>query len=146
MRKSKSKVQEPLQVQVLAQSDPFYLKGITELHIATLHEALYHLEVCQKKRRREFEDIDSYNSSKSHFIINLSITQENLITKITKVGEISFVDLVACERITDPKLCLSERHMTENRSINKSLSALSLCIENISRGTKADFRSSVLTK
>ena len=79
-------------------------------------------------------------------MVNLTIVQENLITKISKVGELCFVDLVGVERINDVTACMSEKELRENRSINKALSQLALIIEQMSKGVKADFRSSNLTK
>jgi hypothetical protein len=123
-------------------SDPFYVKGVTEISIGTLRDAMYLLEVSKNNRSKILET----NSSRSHFILTLSITQENSVTKIVKVGELSFVDLVACERITDSKAFLTGQELTENKTINKGLSYLCNCIENLSKGLKGDFRSCNLTK
>jgi hypothetical protein len=118
------------------------VKGVTELSIGTLRDAMYLLEVSKNNRSKILET----DSSRSHFILTLSISQENSITKITKVGELSFVDLVACERNNDAKLCMSEHAKTEVSSLNKGLSLLNTCIENLSKGIKGDFRSCNLTK
>ena len=75
-----------------------------------------------------------------------TIIQENLITKISKIGELSFVDLVGSERISDPKFSPNSEDFNESKSINKALSHLSHCIENMSKGKKGDFRSCNLTK
>lgn len=123
-------------------SDPFYMKGVTELSVGTLKDAMYLLEISKNNRSKILET----NSSRSHFILNLSVTQENTVTKITKVGDMSFVDLVACERITDSRLCLSGPELSENKTINKGLTYLNSCIENLAKGLKGDFRSCNLTK
>jgi hypothetical protein len=120
-------------------ADPFHIKDVTEISVSNLKEALYMLQISQNLRR-------SGDGGKSHFIANLTIVQENLITKISKIGELCFIDLAGCERIDDMRACLSEEQMQVNKNINKGLSALSLCIENLSNGKKGDFRSCNLTK
>lgn len=122
--------------------DPFFVEGVTELTTATLRDAMYMVEFSKNQRSKCTED----NSSKSHFVLTLTVIQENVITKISKIGELSFVDLVACERINDPKLLMSRSALQQNSTINKGLSYLSTCIENMANGRKGDFRSCNLTK
>lgn len=100
------------------------------------------VEVSKNHRAKCTED----NSSKSHYVLTMTVIQENLITKISKIGELSFVDLVACERINDPTVFLTGSALHQNKTINKGLSYLSTCIENMSNGLKGDFRSCSLTK
>ena len=121
--------------------EPFFAKDKSEPSISGLKEALYLLEVSQNTRKKLDNESPKYN-----FMVTLTILQENLITKISKVGELCFVDLVGAERINDVRACKTEKEINENRSINKALLNLARIIEQMSKGQRADFRSSTLTK
>lgn len=112
--------------------------------MTNLKEALYYLEVGLNHRKKASGS--ETVGSKSHFLVNLTIVQENLITKINKSGSMSFVDLVGCERNTNSTTIFSGDELQENKSINRGLSQLHLCIENVAKGLKGDFRSCSLTK
>jgi kinesin family protein 5 len=63
-------------------------------------------------------------SSRSHSIFMLSVSQKNLDTGSTRIGKLSLVDLAGSEKVG--KTGASGQTLKEAMKINKSLSALGM--------------------
>ena len=120
--------------------DPFEVKGVTELTVGSLNEALYFVQMCLNKRRRGAEG----ERLKSHVIANLSISQESLITKIVRTGEMSFVDLAGGDHKKQDEYC--EDDVIEQQILNNTSSAILHIIECLAKGSKPNFSSFNLTR
>lgn len=83
-------------------------------------------------------------SSRSHFLMGIEIKQENIVTKSTKTSLLQLVDLAGSEKVSRSQVTGSA--LQEASSINKTLSALSHVIKQLSKKQKPNFRNSVLTK
>ena len=89
--------------------------------------------------------------SRSHVIFRM-IIESHLITgdsvrsgdDMVKMSHLNFVDLAGSENMK--QLGVSGQRLAETGSINQSLSALSLVIHQLSKGEKANYRNSKLTR
>jgi len=71
-------------------------------------------------------------SSRSHSIVMITITQRNLETNATKSGRLYLVDLAGSEKVG--KTGASGQTLEEAKKINKSLTALGMVINNLTDG------------
>jgi len=76
-------------------------------------------------------------SSRSHSIVQITITQKNLDTGAAKSGKLYLVDLAGSEKVG--KTGASGQTLEEAKKINKSLTALGMVINNLTDG-KVRFR------
>lgn len=84
-------------------------------------------------------------SSRSHLIFSIILEVNNLQTKKTAFGKISFIDLAGSERAG--KTGATNERLKEAMSINKSLSALGNVITALSTGEKfVPYRDNLLTQ
>lgn len=71
-------------------------------------------------------------SSRSHSIVQITITQKNLDTGAAKSGKLYLVDLAGSEKVG--KTGASGQTLEEAKKINKSLTALGMVINNLTDG------------
>ena len=85
-------------------------------------------------------------SSRSHSIFIMTITQKNNLDFSTKTGKLYLVDLAGCEKVG--KTGAKGQTLDEAKTINKSLAALGLVINSLTDGKSAHipYRDSKLTR
>lgn len=71
-------------------------------------------------------------SSRSHSIVLITITQRNVDTNATKSGKLYLVDLAGSEKVG--KTGASGQTLEEAKKINKSLTALGMVINSLTDG------------
>lgn len=76
-------------------------------------------------------------SSRSHSIVLVTITQKNLDTGAAKSGKLYLVDLAGSEKVG--KTGASGQTLEEAKKINKSLTALGMVINSLTDGKVQDF-------
>ncbi|PHJ20031.1 kinesin motor domain-containing protein [Cystoisospora suis] len=86
-------------------------------------------------------------SSRSHAIFQVEVRQElDEEKKVMKVSRLNLVDLAGNERCPGSRTA-EKTHMAEMGAINRSLSTLTLCIQQLARGKNmVSYRSSNLTR
>jgi kinesin family protein 5 len=81
-------------------------------------------------------------SSRSHAIFSLTVSQKNLENGIIKTGKLALVDLAGSEKVA--KTGATGQTLEEAKKINKSLSALGNVINALTDGKVSSIFSSVL--
>lgn len=76
-------------------------------------------------------------SSRSHSIVMIAITQKNLDTGAAKSGKLYLVDLAGSEKVG--KTGASGQTLEEAKKINKSLTALGMVINSLTDGKVSDY-------
>lgn len=85
----------------------------------------------QSSRAVTYTDMNS-ESSRSHSIFSIHITQKDLINGSSKTGKLSLVDLAGSERVG--KSGATGQTLEETKKINKSLSSLGMVINALTDG------------
>jgi kinesin family protein 5 len=122
-----------------------YVKGLLEIYVSSVQEVY---EVM--RRGGEARAVASTNmnqeSSRSHSIFVVTITQKNIETGSAKSGQLFLVDLAGSEKVG--KTGASGQTLEEAKKINKSLSALGMVINSLTDGksTHVPYRDSKLTR
>ncbi|RAL66856.1 hypothetical protein DID88_007638 [Monilinia fructigena] len=122
-----------------------YVKGLLEVYVSSVQEVY---EVL--KRGGDARVVASTNmnaeSSRSHSIFVITITQKNVETGSAKSGQLFLVDLAGSEKVG--KTGASGQTLEEAKKINKSLSALGMVINNLTDGKSSHipYRDSKLTR
>ncbi|KAM3067734.1 Kinesin heavy chain [Clarireedia jacksonii] len=122
-----------------------YVKGLLEVYVSSVQEVY---EVM--KRGGDARAVSSTNmnaeSSRSHSIFVITITQKNVETGSAKSGQLFLVDLAGSEKVG--KTGASGQTLEEAKKINKSLSALGMVINNLTDGKSSHipYRDSKLTR
>jgi kinesin family protein 5 len=85
-------------------------------------------------------------SSRSHSIFVLEVSQKNIVTGSTKIAKLSLVDLAGSEKVN--KTGATGQTLEEAKKINKSLSALGNVINSLTDGKSSHipYRDSKLTR
>lgn len=120
-----------------------YVQGLTNIEVENLESVMDLLAVADKNRSQASTNLNEH-SSRSHMILTVSVTSENLLTGVVTRGKLNLVDLAGSERIN--KSGAMGQALREAQNINKSLSALGDVIS--ARATKQShipFRNSTLT-
>ena len=122
-----------------------YVKGLLEVYVSSVQEVY---EVL--RRGGESRAVSSTNmnaeSSRSHSIFVLTVTQKNVETGSMKSGQLFLVDLAGSEKVG--KTGASGQTLEEAKKINKSLSALGMVINSLTDGKSSHipYRDSKLTR
>jgi kinesin family protein 5 len=122
-----------------------YVKGLLEVYVSSVQEVY---EVL--RRGGEARAVSSTNmnaeSSRSHSIFVLTVTQKNVETGSMKSGQLFLVDLAGSEKVG--KTGASGQTLEEAKKINKSLSALGMVINSLTDGKSSHipYRDSKLTR
>src|SRR3984957_16824544 len=122
-----------------------YVKGLLELYVSSVDEVY---EVMRRGAMTRAVAATNMNqeSSRSHSIFVITITQKNVETGSSKSGQLFLVDLAGSEKVG--KTGASGQTLEEAKKINKSLSALGMVINSLTDGksTHIPYRDSKLTR
>ncbi|KAL4778965.1 P-loop containing nucleoside triphosphate hydrolase protein [Aspergillus varians] len=122
-----------------------YVKGLLEVYVSSVQEVY---EVMRRGGNSRAVAATNMNqeSSRSHSIFVVTITQKNLETGSAKSGQLFLVDLAGSEKVG--KTGASGQTLEEAKKINKSLSALGMVINALTDGksTHIPYRDSKLTR
>lgn len=122
-----------------------YVKGLVEVYVSSVQEVY---EVMRRGGAARAVAATNMNqeSSRSHSIFVVTITQKNLETGSAKSGQLFLVDLAGSEKVG--KTGASGQTLEEAKKINKSLSALGMVINALTDGksTHIPYRDSKLTR
>ncbi|KAF2749992.1 kinesin-domain-containing protein [Sporormia fimetaria CBS 119925] len=122
-----------------------YVKGLLEVYVSSVDEVY---EVMRRGGNARAVAATNMNqeSSRSHSIFVITITQKNLETGSMKSGQLFLVDLAGSEKVG--KTGASGQTLEEAKKINKSLSALGMVINSLTDGKSSHipYRDSKLTR
>ncbi|RDW79469.1 kinesin-like protein [Coleophoma cylindrospora] len=122
-----------------------YVKGLLEVYVSSVAEVY---EVLRRGGGARAVSATNMNaeSSRSHSIFVITITQKNVETGSAKSGQLFLVDLAGSEKVG--KTGASGQTLEEAKKINKSLSALGMVINNLTDGKSSHipYRDSKLTR
>ncbi|KAK1964271.1 kinesin motor domain-containing protein [Colletotrichum sublineola] len=122
-----------------------YVKGLLEVYVSSVQEVY---EVMRRGGNARAVAATNMNqeSSRSHSIFVVTITQKNVETGSAKSGQLFLVDLAGSEKVG--KTGASGQTLEEAKKINKSLSALGMVINALTdgRSSHVPYRDSKLTR
>ncbi|KAH6688061.1 kinesin heavy chain [Plectosphaerella plurivora] len=122
-----------------------YVKGLLEIYVSSVQEVY---EVMRRGGNARAVAATNMNqeSSRSHSIFVITITQKNVETGSAKSGQLFLVDLAGSEKVG--KTGASGQTLEEAKKINKSLSALGMVINALTdgRSSHVPYRDSKLTR
>ena len=144
------------------QQDAVFVVGLSENVATSVEDVTSNKRKAEANRHIGATDMNTRSSrshviftmiieSRSHVIFRM-IIESHLITgdsvrsgdDTVKVSHLNFVDLAGSENMKQSGV--SGQRLAETGSINQSLSALSLVIHQLSKGEKANYRNSKLTR
>ncbi|EGF83199.1 hypothetical protein BATDEDRAFT_18361 [Batrachochytrium dendrobatidis JAM81] len=122
-----------------------YVKGLLEVFVGSVDEVYEAMRRGQGARVVAYTNMNA-ESSRSHSIFVLQITQKNLNDGSIKTGKLSLVDLAGSEKVG--KTGATGQTLEEAKKINKSLSALGMVINSLTDGKSSHipYRDSKLTR
>ncbi|CAO3648462.1 unnamed protein product [Mucor hiemalis] len=122
-----------------------YVKGIKEVYVADTDEVYDVMRIGGDNRVVASTNMNA-ESSRSHSIVLITITQKNLDTGAAKSGKLYLVDLAGSEKVG--KTGASGQTLEEAKKINKSLTALGMVINSLTDGKSSHvpYRDSKLTR
>lgn len=122
-----------------------YVKGLMEVYVSSVEEVYSILERGGMARAVAATNMNQ-ESSRSHSIFVITVTQKNVETGSAKAGQLFLVDLAGSEKVG--KTGASGQTLEEAKKINKSLSALGMVINSLTDGksTHVPYRDSKLTR
>lgn len=122
-----------------------YVKGLLEIYVSSVPEVY---EVMRRGGMARAVAATNMNqeSSRSHSIFVITVTQKNVETGSAKSGQLFLVDLAGSEKVG--KTGATGQTLEEAKKINKSLSALGMVINALTDGksTHIPYRDSKLTR
>ncbi len=122
-----------------------YVKGLLEIYVASVPEVY---EVMRRGGNARAVAATNMNqeSSRSHSIFVITVSQKNVENGSAKSGQLFLVDLAGSEKVG--KTGASGQTLEEAKKINKSLSALGMVINSLTdgRSTHIPYRDSKLTR
>jgi kinesin family protein C2/C3 len=98
-----------------------YVDGRVERVVATVEDVIQALTDADNNRHVASTKMNS-QSSRSHLILQLTVSSYDFISKQTSTGKLTLVDLAGSERIA--KTEATGQRLVEAAAINKSLSSL----------------------
>lgn len=122
-----------------------YVKGLLEIYVSSVQE-VYEVMRRGDAARAVASTNMNQESSRSHSIFVITITQKNVESGSAKSGQLFLVDLAGSEKVG--KTGASGQTLEEAKKINKSLSALGMVINALTDGksTHVPYRDSKLTR
>lgn len=122
-----------------------YVKGLTEEYVSSAEE-VYEVMRQGGSARAVASTNMNQESSRSHSIFAIVVTQKNTISGAQKSGQLFLVDLAGSEKVG--KTGASGQTLEEAKKINKSLSALGMVINALTDGKSVHipYRDSKLTR
>lgn len=108
-----------------------YVKGLLEVYVGSSDDVY---EVMRNGSANRVVSATNMNaeSSRSHSIVVITITQKNIDTGAAKSGKLYLVDLAGSEKVG--KTGASGQTLEEAKKINKSLTALGMVINALTDG------------
>lgn len=120
-----------------------FVQGLTNIEVDSLENVMDLLSVADRNRSQASTNLNEH-SSRSHMIVTVSVTSENILTGVITRGKLNLVDLAGSERID--KSGAMGQALREAQNINKSLSALGDVISaRVAKQAHIPFRNSTLT-
>lgn len=122
-----------------------YVKDLTEAYANSADEVYYYLKIGQGSRATAATNMNQ-ESSRSHSVFVITISQKDTTTGTQKSGVLYLVDLAGSEKVG--KTGASGQTLEEAKKINKSLSALGMVINSLTDGKSSHipYRDSKLTR
>ncbi|KAF9112249.1 hypothetical protein BGX27_003722 [Mortierella sp. AM989] len=122
-----------------------YVKGLFEVYVSSVSEIHEVMRRGGNSRMVAYTNMNA-ESSRSHSIFVVTISQKNLVDGSVKSGKLYLVDLAGSEKVG--KTGASGQTLEEAKKINKSLSALGMVINALTDGksTHIPYRDSKLTR
>lgn len=122
-----------------------YVKDLTEAYANSAEEVYAYLQIGQRSRATAATNMNQ-ESSRSHSVFVITISQKDTITGTQKSGVLYLVDLAGSEKVG--KTGASGQTLEEAKKINKSLSALGMVINSLTDGKSSHipYRDSKLTR
>ncbi|QIW97643.1 hypothetical protein AMS68_003161 [Peltaster fructicola] len=122
-----------------------YVKGLHEFYVGSVDEVYQVLERGSAARMVAATNMNQ-ESSRSHSIFVIEVTQKNVETGSARSGRLFLVDLAGSEKVG--KTGASGQTLEEAKKINKSLTSLGMVINALSDGksTHIPYRDSKLTR
>ncbi|KAG0300319.1 hypothetical protein BGZ98_009269 [Dissophora globulifera] len=122
-----------------------YVKGLFEVYVSSISEIHEVMRRGGQSRMVAYTNMNA-ESSRSHSIFVVTISQKNLVDGSVKSGKLYLVDLAGSEKVG--KTGASGQTLEEAKKINKSLSALGMVINSLTDGksTHIPYRDSKLTR
>ncbi|KAF9347393.1 hypothetical protein BGX26_001096 [Mortierella sp. AD094] len=122
-----------------------YVKGLFEVYVSSISEIHEVMRRGGNSRMVAYTNMNA-ESSRSHSIFVVTISQKNLVDGSLKSGKLYLVDLAGSEKVG--KTGASGQTLEEAKKINKSLSALGMVINALTDGksTHVPYRDSKLTR
>ena len=123
-----------------------YISGAVESNVASPEEIISALHIGSSHRATSSTSMNQ-DSSRSHSIFILSLTQKNLTEMSTKTAKLFLVDLAGSEKVEKSKV--TGQSLKEAQKINLSLSSLGNVINALTEKKKAHhvpYRDSKLTR
>ena len=122
-----------------------YVKGLLEVYVSSVAEVYEVMRRGDASRKVSATNMNQ-ESSRSHSIFVITVTQKNVETGSMKSGQLFLVDLAGSEKVG--KTGASGQTLEEAKKINKSLSALGMVINALTDGKSQHipYRDSKLTR
>ncbi|ORZ06016.1 P-loop containing nucleoside triphosphate hydrolase protein [Absidia repens] len=122
-----------------------YVKGLLEVYVSSTEEVYQVMKSGGNNRVVAYTNMNA-ESSRSHSIVLITITQKNVDTGAAKSGKLYLVDLAGSEKVG--KTGASGQTLEEAKKINKSLTALGMVINSLTDGKSSHvpYRDSKLTR
>jgi hypothetical protein len=120
------------------------IDGLSEVYLSSLNEFFEYVELSQINRKTAETKLN-HNSSRSHCILILEVTQSFKKEKLIKKGTLNLVDLAGSEKVS--KTGAVGLTLEEAKKINLSLSTLGNVIHSLTHKTEhIPYRDSKLTR
>nr|OQO22120.1 hypothetical protein B0A51_10784 [Rachicladosporium sp. CCFEE 5018] len=122
-----------------------YVKGLFEIYVGSVEDVYVVLEKGGASRATAATNMNQ-ESSRSHSIFVIEVTQKNVESGTARSGRLFLVDLAGSEKVG--KTGASGQTLEEAKKINKSLTSLGMVINALSDGksTHIPYRDSKLTR
>lgn len=122
-----------------------YVKDLLEVYVGSSEEVYEVMRRGSNNRVVAYTNMNA-ESSRSHSIVVVTITQKNVDTGAAKSGKLYLVDLAGSEKVG--KTGASGQTLEEAKKINKSLTALGMVINALTDGKSSHvpYRDSKLTR
>lgn len=122
-----------------------YVKDLTEAYANSAEEVYAYLQIGQRSRVTAATNMNQ-ESSRSHSVFVITISQKDTITGTQKSGVLYLVDLAGSEKVG--KTGATGQTLEEAKKINRSLSALGMVINSLTDGKSSHipYRDSKLTR